>query len=337
MKHGSSPTSCAGSLSECAQPAWTSGYGIWPPPLPVSEGAAQALAKLAEVKRKADALDAIDAEVAGKVAAGVRADLAAEDDGHEIPHFNADGMCECGCKACHGHVPAWVDYDCMCEDCACQMPYEPEDEQPAAQAHRHDPCPVCLVCRGCHPHHYPARDPRRLPGAPALPDWAADHHDQWQAAPEGHVMTNAIEENLPAPRSRPCVTCPYRRDCPSGIWHEEEYAKLPGYDGDVPDQVEAGAFQLFFCHTHPDKLCAGWVGTHDMYNNLAVRMHGADPSVYDYVSPYPLFGSGAEAAEHGLREIEWPDPDAIDMLERMKARQAGNVMLNKTERPEGEY
>jgi hypothetical protein len=44
------------------EPVWTSGYGIWPPPLPVSEVAH-------------DDLPAIDAEVAGKVAAGVREDL----------------------------------------------------------------------------------------------------------------------------------------------------------------------------------------------------------------------------------------------------------------------
>jgi hypothetical protein len=120
-----------------------------------------------------------------------------------------------------------------------------------------------------------------------------------------------------APASRPCGTCPYRRDVPSGIWAAEEYAKLPAYDGDVPEQAAAGAFGLFMCHQRDGNLCAGWVGCHDMENNLAVRMHTGevDPAVYDYVSPVPLFASGAEAAEHGQRDILHPGP-----LARRKAQ-----------------
>ena len=119
-------------------------------------------------------------------------------------------------------------------------------------------------------------------------------------------------------RQRPCPSCPYRRDVPSGIWAAEEYDKLPGYDGDVPDQMMARATGLFLCHSQPANLCAGWVGCHDMQNNLAIRLNtrDIDPAVYEYVSPIPLFASGAEAAEHGKRDLPAPGPEA-----RHKARQ----------------
>ena len=128
------------------------------------------------------------------------------------------------------------------------------------------------------------------------------------------------------PRNRPCLTCPYRCDVPSGIWDAGEYEKLPRYDGDIPEQAAAGAFSVFLCHQKDGHLCAGWAGCHDMGNNLAVRM-SADridlPAVLDYVSPVPLFASGAEAAAHGQREIDAPGADArrkIGSLERMRGR-----------------
>lgn len=43
---------------------------------------------------------------------------------------------------------------------------------------------------------------------------------------------------------------------------------------------------------------------------------GVDPAVFDYVSPVPLFASGAEAAEHGKRDLPHPGPEA-----RRKTRQ----------------
>lgn len=119
-------------------------------------------------------------------------------------------------------------------------------------------------------------------------------------------------------RKRPCPTCPYRRDVPSGIWAASEYDKLPAYDGDVPEQVMARATGLFHCHGQQENLCAGWVGCHDMDNNLAVRFNArdVDPAVYDYISSVPLFASGAEAAEHGKRDLPRPGPEA-----RRKTRQ----------------
>lgn len=113
-------------------------------------------------------------------------------------------------------------------------------------------------------------------------------------------------------RKTPCVSCPYRRDVPSGVWAASEYEKLPLYDGTTTEQAINGAYQLFECHQTDGNLCAGWVGCHDMDESLAMRMHHrqVDPAVYDYESPVSLFSSGAEAAEHGMRDIDNPGPDA---------------------------
>lgn len=124
------------------------------------------------------------------------------------------------------------------------------------------------------------------------------------------------------PRKQPCTSCPYRRDVPSGIWAPDEYAKLPGYDGDVPDQLAAGAVGVFMCHQADGHICAGWAGCHDMENNLAVRLHASevDPVTINYRSPVPLFGSGAEATEHGMRDVAAPGAQA-----RAKATQLMRV------------
>ena len=120
-------------------------------------------------------------------------------------------------------------------------------------------------------------------------------------------------------RPRPCASCPYRRDVPSGIWTAEEYDKLPAYDGGTADQLAASAFALFHCHSQPASLCAGWVGCHDMDHNLAVRLNArdVDPAVHEYVSPVPLFASGAEAAEHGKRDLSDPGPEAQRKMRKL--------------------
>lgn len=125
-------------------------------------------------------------------------------------------------------------------------------------------------------------------------------------------------------RKRPCPSCPYRRDVPSGIWQASEYDKLPAFDGDIPDQALARAFYLFHCHSQPANLCAGWAGCHDMDNNLAIRLHARDidPAVHEYVSPVPLFASGAEAAEHGKRDLSAPGPAAVRKARQLLRLQA---------------
>lgn len=128
--------------------------------------------------------------------------------------------------------------------------------------------------------------------------------------------------SLPRPSKAPCGTCPYRTDVPAGIWHESEYEKLPGYDGETFDQLTAGATALFFCHQKDGNLCAGWVGCHDMDHNLAIRITRVDEMVFDYESPIPLFASGAEAALHGLSGIDNPSPEALAAMSKLQRKRA---------------
>jgi Family of unknown function (DUF6283) len=128
---------------------------------------------------------------------------------------------------------------------------------------------------------------------------------------------------VPAPR--PCVSCPYRRDVAPGVWAEEEYEKLPPYDGETWEQPVA----LFYCHQQDGKLCAGWVGCHEMADSLSLRMSAAGggippeevDAILDYTTDVPLFESGAEAAEHGRSGIEAPPPEALRMIQRLERKQ----------------
>lgn len=124
-------------------------------------------------------------------------------------------------------------------------------------------------------------------------------------------------------RNRPCASCPYRRDVPSGIWDASEYDKLPAYDGGTAEQILARAAGLFHCHSQPENLCAGWVGCHDMYESFAIRFNAGrvDPAVYDYVSPVPLFASGTEAAEHGKRDLLHPGERAQRKIGQLRQQQ----------------
>lgn len=132
------------------------------------------------------------------------------------------------------------------------------------------------------------------------------------------------------PAVRPCTSCPYRLDAPSGLWDAQEYAKLPAYDGDITSQALAGAGSVFMCHTRPQRLCAGWVGCHDMEENLGLRLASAHGmvapdvliAVMAYTSPVPLFASGREAADHGARDIDRPSPLARKHAMTVLAAQA---------------
>jgi hypothetical protein len=130
------------------------------------------------------------------------------------------------------------------------------------------------------------------------------------------------------PRKTPCPTCPYRRDVPSGIWSASEYDNLPLFDGSTAEQAAAGAHRVFFCHQRTGEVCAGWAGCHDMDENLAIRLSRENldiGAIRRYESPVPLFGSGAEAAEHGKRNIANPSPAArekVAQLMRLRGRTA---------------
>lgn len=130
---------------------------------------------------------------------------------------------------------------------------------------------------------------------------------------------------IDAPASNPCGSCPYRCDVPSGVWATEEYEKLPDYDRPTQEQPAT----VFLCHQQNGRLCAGWVGCHDMNENLGLRISLAmglvTPDVYvttqDYVSTVPLFSSGAEAAEHGVVDIEEPNASAQRVIAKLMRRQ----------------
>ena len=123
------------------------------------------------------------------------------------------------------------------------------------------------------------------------------------------------------PAARPCGSCPYRRDVPSGIWHVTEYAKLPRYDLPTAQQP----FTAFACHQQDGRLCAGWVGCHDTGQLMALRLplegltFEEQCELHDYQTPVPLFSSGTEAAEHGLKNYEEPDEKAERMRRRLRA------------------
>lgn len=108
------------------------------------------------------------------------------------------------------------------------------------------------------------------------------------------------------PRPRPCASCPYRRDVPSGVWDPSEYEKLPEFDGETFEQSPA----VFFCHQQDGSVCSGWLGHRPAHELLGVRLGIStgrlDPSCADYSTDVPLFGSGEEAAEHGMQDIDRP-------------------------------
>lgn len=128
------------------------------------------------------------------------------------------------------------------------------------------------------------------------------------------------------PAKNPCGSCPYRCNVPSGIWAPEEYAKLPEYDKPTPEQPPS----LFLCHQQNGRVCAGWAGTHDMNENLALRLgsitgaldQDTTEALLDYETPVELFETGEAAARHGLSNVAAPTEDAekaIGKLVRKKA------------------
>lgn len=132
----------------------------------------------------------------------------------------------------------------------------------------------------------------------------------------------------PVPAPRPCGSCPYRRDVPSGVWDESEYAKLPEYDHPETAYQPPSAFH---CHQQDGRLCAGWVAVHDMQESLGFRLFATlgaltpeqVDAIIDYETDVPLFASGAEAAAHGLREVEHPSAKAVKTITRLERRKQG--------------
>ncbi len=132
-------------------------------------------------------------------------------------------------------------------------------------------------------------------------------------------MTQA--QIVKGPAKAPCVSCPYRLDVPSGVWTAEEYEKLPQYDEDTSYQPVA----VFLCHRKDQRVCAGWAGCHDPGELLALRFAGIHPhlpvelarEIAAYESPVPLHPSGSAAADHGLRDVDEPGPEAWALMGKL--------------------
>ena len=128
------------------------------------------------------------------------------------------------------------------------------------------------------------------------------------------------------PAPRPCASCPYRVDVPSGVWDTSEYAKLPDYDQDTMNQPMG----VFLCHQVNGRACAGWVGCHDMTQNLALRLaigtgavdENTADAILDYTTDVPLFTSGQEAADHGNAQAANPTPDAVRTMNKITRRRS---------------
>ena len=135
--------------------------------------------------------------------------------------------------------------------------------------------------------------------------------------------------SVQGPAPRPCESCPYRRDVPSGIWDATEYAKLPEYDRETFDQPHG----LFQCHQHGHgdpraRLCAGWVAVHGdqlLALRIAVATNWIDADVMEYSTDVKLFPSGAAAAKHGMADIENPGPDAHRVMGKIGNRRDGRT------------
>jgi Family of unknown function (DUF6283) len=127
---------------------------------------------------------------------------------------------------------------------------------------------------------------------------------------------------VPKVRAKPCSSCPYRRDVPSGVWDYDEYEKLRPYDAETPQQP----FNGFSCHATPEYYCNGWALCHTSrghtYDLIALRF---DPETAGGELPephVPLFGSAAEAADHGQRECAAPGDGAVAAIEKLTRQHA---------------
>lgn len=136
------------------------------------------------------------------------------------------------------------------------------------------------------------------------------------------------------PRKNPCASCPYRTRVASGIWDESEYSKLPAYDGEIHEQT---SIAVFMCHQPAEgSVCSGWLG-HRAYPEdlLAVRLGvlrgDLDQSCLEYSTDVPLFGSGAAAAEHGMKDFQAPQADARRVIDKITRKQAAAARNQQNE------
>lgn len=115
-------------------------------------------------------------------------------------------------------------------------------------------------------------------------------------------------------KDQPCEFCPYRQDVPSGVWGEEEYAKLRLYDGPTHEQSP----MAFVCHATEHELCHGWAvtsGDDSLALRLVASLGGAPVEIPE--PAVPLFATHSEAADHGERDIDDPSPEAMNAMRKL--------------------
>jgi hypothetical protein len=126
-------------------------------------------------------------------------------------------------------------------------------------------------------------------------------------------------------RPCPCDTCPYRRDAPSGIWHETEYAKLTTFSPADPD-TGLPNLGIFLCHqpSGVKTLCRGWLTVEQ--DSLAVRLlliqKRVTPADVFRPARVPLYATGAEAAAAGLKDVREPGGMALAAVARLTKKRA---------------
>lgn len=115
----------------------------------------------------------------------------------------------------------------------------------------------------------------------------------------------------------PCLTCPYRKDTPLGIWHPEEYAKLAGYDHH--------AIGVFLCHNgflERRLVCRGWLSVH--CESVAVRIAVSNGQIDDDLRykkvKAPLYSTGTEAMLAGLKGVRKPKAKARAAIRQINSR-----------------
>lgn len=121
-------------------------------------------------------------------------------------------------------------------------------------------------------------------------------------------------------KPEPCQTCPYRKDVPSGVWSEEEYEKLRGYD--EPDFL-AASLDFFLCHQSTVAGCAiackGWLTVQS--DSIAVRLALArgELTLEDCAPPkVALHESGNAAADFGERDLKRPKRKALQVIRKLE-------------------
>ena len=110
------------------------------------------------------------------------------------------------------------------------------------------------------------------------------------------------------------------KDTPPGLWVLDHYEALPAYDGDIPDQLAAGALTAFGCHYDTGDLCRGWIDCHGEHNLLALRLA---PLRNDPGPPtVPVYESGQACLDANRPHCAKPSKEAKAAMKKLLKRKA---------------